>query len=313
METEEIRKVTVVGTGAIGSSWACLFLAHGLDVAATDIREGAEAELIDAVERCWRSLPESVLAIGKRGKLRFTTDLDAACEGTEFVQENAIERLDAKIELMQRIDAATAQDVVIASSSSAISVTNMQTKCAHPERVVLGHPFNPPHLVPLVELAGGALTEDAALAQAERLYTRLGKIPVRLQTEIYGHIANRLQAAIFREAIYLLESGIASAEDIDRAVTEGPGPRWALMGPFLTYHLAGGDKGMQGFWDMFAPMQERLWNDLGNMSPDAGLQARVTGAVENAYAGISVRMLVEDRDARLRQILAVKSSSRKDS
>jgi 3-hydroxyacyl-CoA dehydrogenase len=308
LEAQEIKTVTVVGTGIIGTSWTCLCLAHGLDVIATDIREDAEAALESAVARLWSSLPESVLAKGRRGKLRFSNDLEAACEGADFVQENAIERLDAKIELMRRIDAVTPANVVIASSSSAISVSDMQTACRHPERLVLGHPFNPVHLVPLVELSGGAKTSEAALTQAEAFYTRLGKVPVRLDKEIYGHIANRLQAAIFREAIHLLESGVASAEDIDRAVTEGPGARWALMGPFLTYHLAGGSNGMKGFWDMFAPMQERLWEDLGSPVPDAALQARITDAVQSAYADRPVDALVEDRDRRLRQVLVIKSS-----
>ncbi|WP_037088504.1 3-hydroxyacyl-CoA dehydrogenase NAD-binding domain-containing protein [Neorhizobium vignae] len=308
MEKEAIEKVTVVGTGIIGSSWTCLFLAHGLDVVATDIREGAETELVDAVDRCWRSLPQSVLATGRRGTLRFSADLEAACEGTSFVQENAIERLDAKIELMRRIDAATAQDVIIASSSSAISVTDMQRDCRHPGRVVLGHPFNPPHLVPLVELCGGVRTEEDALARAEHFYAGLGKVPIRLKREIYGHIANRLQAAIFREAIHLLESGVASVEDIDRAVTEGPGPRWALMGPFLTYRLAGGDKGMKGFWEMFGPMQEMLWGDLGSPLLDAALQTRVTTAVERSFGDSSVHALTKERDIRLHRILAAKSA-----
>ncbi|UIJ71776.1 3-hydroxyacyl-CoA dehydrogenase NAD-binding domain-containing protein [Aurantimonas sp. HBX-1] len=303
MEQPAIGTVTVVGTGIIGASWTCLFLAHGIDVAATDIRPGAEAALHDAVERFWPSLPDAVLRRGRRGTLRFSPELESACEGTDFVQENAIERLDAKIELMRRIDAATPEHVVIASSSSAISVTDMQSACAHPGRVVLGHPFNPPHLVPLVELAGGAKTDEAALATAERFYASLGKVPVRLQKEIYGHIANRLQAAIFREAIHLLESGVATAEDIDRAVSEGPGPRWALMGPLLTYRLAGGDRGMEGFWEMFAPMQEKLWSDLGTPVPDSALQARVTEAVERCYADRPVRAVAEDRDRRLRRVL----------
>lgn len=307
MERHEIDTVTVVGTGLIGASWTCLFLAHGLDVVATDIREGAAADLNAAVDRFWPSLPEAVLTPPRRGTLRFTTDLEAACTGTGFVQENAIERLDAKIDLMRRIDAATPSHVVIASSSSAISVTEMQSACIHPGRLVLGHPFNPPHLIPLVELAGGVRTEEMALDRAERFYTRLGKAPIRLKKEIYGHVANRLQAAIFREAIHLLESGVASAEDIDRAVTEGPGLRWALMGPLLTYRLAGGDRGMQGFWDMFAPMQEKLWGELGAPLPDAGLQARVTEAVEHSYAHRSVQAMAAERDTRLRQILAVKA------
>ncbi|WP_281978850.1 3-hydroxyacyl-CoA dehydrogenase NAD-binding domain-containing protein [Pseudorhizobium flavum] len=308
MSPQDIKSVTVVGTGTIGASWTCLFLAHGLDVVATDIREGAAKELEVSVERCWSSLPQAVLEKNKRGTLRYTTDLSEACRGTGFVQENAIERVEEKIELMRRIDAATSPGVVVASSSSAISVTDMQSACAYPERVVLGHPFNPPHLVPLVEMVGGARTGEAALRSAEQLYQRMGKTTIRLQKEIYGHVANRLQAAIFREAIHMLESGVASAEDIDRAVTDGPGLRWALMGPLLTYRLAGGDRGMQGFWDMFAPMQDKLWRELGMPLPDEDLQQRVTAAVDGAYAALPVDEVVWERDARLRQILAMRRS-----
>ena len=306
MQQGEIATVVVIGTGIIGASWACRFLAHGLDVVATDIRAEAGAELQDTIDRLWPTLPDP-LQSGPRGTLRFTTDLNDACAAADFVQENAVERLEAKIELMRWIDAATRPDVVIASSSSAISVTDMQSACAHPGRVVLGHPFNPPHLVPLVELAGGEQSDPAALDRAEQFYSRLGKVPVRLEKEIYGHIANRLQAAIFREAIHLLESGVASAADIDRAVTEGPGPRWALMGPFQTYRLAGGEAGMAGFWRMFAPMQEKLWSELGAPVPDDGLQARVSAAVEADYAGTSIRAQAEERDRKLRQVLAAKS------
>ena len=306
MSPQDIKSVTVVGTGTIGASWTCLFLAHGLDVVATDIREGAAKELEASVERCWSSLPHAVLEKNKRGTLRYTPDLSEACRGTGFVQENAIERVEEKIELMRRIDAATSPGVVVASSSSAISVTDMQSACAYPERVVLGHPFNPPHLVPLVEMVGGARTGEAALRSAEQLYQRMGKTTIRLQKEIYGHVANRLQAAIFREAIHMLESGVASAEDIDRAVTDGPGLRWALMGPLLTYRLAGGDRGMQGFWDMFAPMQDKLWRELGTSLPDEDLQKRVTTAVELAYANVSMEELARERDSRLRQMLTIR-------
>ncbi|WP_102960519.1 3-hydroxyacyl-CoA dehydrogenase NAD-binding domain-containing protein [Mangrovicella endophytica] len=308
----EVRTVAIVGTGIIGASWACLILAHGLDVIASDIRDGAEARLRDTIERLWPSLPDALLDRGKRGALHFTTDPAEACRNADFVQENAAERLELKVDLIRRIDAAAGPDVVIASSSSALSVTDMQSACGRPQRVVLGHPFNPPHLVPLVEVVGGEKTEEAYLAKAERFYRQIGKAPVRLQKEIYGHIANRMQAAIFREAIHLLDSGVASAEDIDRAISEGPGTRWALMGPLLTYRLAGGDKGMRGFWDMFAPMQEKLWNNLGTPRPDAMLQSRVTDAVERAYAHRHIRDLAKERDTRLRAVLAAKASARKD-
>lgn len=144
------------------------------------------------------------------------------------------------------------------------------------------------------------------MQSAEQFYQRVGKTTIRLEKEIYGHVANRLQAAIFREAIHMLEGGVASAEDIDRAVTDGPGLRWALMGPLLTYRLAGGDRGMHGFWDMFAPMQDRLWRELGTPLPDQGLQQRVTKAVEIAYAELPTKGLAQSRDKRLRRILAAR-------
>lgn len=312
LDSGVIRTVAIVGTGTIGASWACLFLAHGVNVVATDIRSGAEVELRTAVDHLWPSLRTAVANLGRRGELSFSSDLTEACSTADFVQENATERLDAKIALMQKVDKATRPDVVIASSSSAISVTEMQSGCAHPERLVLGHPFNPPHLVPLVEVVGGKKTKEEYLAKADVFYTSVGKVTVRLRKEIYGHIANRLQAAIFREAIHLLEAGVASAEDIDRAVSEGPGPRWALMGPLLTYHLAGGTAGMQGFWDMFAPMQDQLWRDLGTPLPTDDLQSRVTAAVEESYRGRNLNDLIRDRNKGLQAILSAKTTNTKE-
>lgn len=312
LHSSAIQTVAIVGTGTIGASWACLFLAHGIDVVATDIRSGAEAELRAAVEHFWPSLPETVRCLGQKGRLSFSADLAQVCSAADFVQENALERLDAKIALMQKIDAATRPNTIIASSSSAISVSDIQVACRHPERVVLGHPFNPPHLVPLVELVGGEKTHAEYLAKADAFYTRVGKVTVRLHKEIYGHIANRLQAAVFREAVHLLETGVASAKDIDRAVSEGPGPRWALMGPLLTYRLAGGTAGMQGFWDMFAPMQEQLWRELGAPLPTDDLQSRVITAVEEAYQGREINDLIRDRDKGLQSILAAKTSNTKE-
>lgn len=157
---------------------------------------------------------------------------------------------------------------------------------------------------------GGERTGETALQSAEKFYHRVGKMTIRLQKEIYGHVANRLQAAIFREAIHMLESGVASAEDIDHAVTNGPGLRWALMGPLLTYRLAGGDRGMQGFWDMFAPMLDKLWRELGTPLPDHDLQQRVTAAVERAYDKAPLEGLVRKRDAGLRCLLAMRSPER---
>ncbi|WP_374385092.1 3-hydroxyacyl-CoA dehydrogenase NAD-binding domain-containing protein [Dongia sp.] len=292
--------IAVVGAGSIGASWAALFLAHGLNVTATDARPEAGAELTRAVDAIMPALERDGT---KPGRLTFTRDLAACCEGADFVQENIIEREAEKTALIAQIDAILPPDVVIASSSSAISATVLQRACRHPGRVIIGHPFHPAHLVPLVELAGGTGTENWALDRAEAFYAALGKLPVRLTKEIYGHIANRLQAAIFREAIHLLHTGIASVRDIDRAVTEGPGLRWALMGPFQTYHLAGGPNGIRDFMTQFAPMQERLWAELGQPVLDTPLRDAVIAAVEATFASKSISELAQERDQRLGALL----------
>ncbi|MDE4172525.1 3-hydroxyacyl-CoA dehydrogenase NAD-binding domain-containing protein [Phaeobacter sp. PT47_59] len=300
-----IRKVTVVGAGLIGSSWAALFLQHGLDVIVTDLRPEAEASLLQSVAGM---LHEHALA---PERLRFDTDLGRACDGADFVQECAIERREAKIALFRDLDAYTRPGVLLASSSSALSVSEMQSACVHPGRVVLGHPFNPPHLVPLVEIGGGAQTEPNALQRAEAFYASLGKVPVRIDRETYGHIANRLQAAVFREAIHLLDSGIASVEAIDAALSEGPGLRWAFMGPFLAYHMGGGTGGIDGFWKMFKPMQRRLFAELGQPELDDAQIARVSRAVQDAYGQAPPHDLLAARDAFLHHMVAVKAAGGK--
>lgn len=303
MEPQVIKRVAVIGCGTIGASWAALFMAHGYDVAASELRPEAEAELRARVS----SLLPTLTPRGPVGALSFTADLDACCRDADFVQENVVEREAVKIDLMARMDAALRPHVVIASSSSAIMVSVMQSACVRPERVILGHPFNPPHLVPLVELVGGAATEDWALDVAEAFYLDLGRKPVRLRKEVFGHIANRLQAAIFREAIHLLEEGVASVEEIDTAVTEGPGLRWALMGPFLTYHLAGGETGIRGFMEQFAPMQQRLWSELGQPQLDDAMQERVVATVEKAMQMRSMEDIRRERDRRIEAILRARA------
>lgn len=303
MQPQPIKRVAVVGCGTIGASWSALFLANGYDVVASELRPEAETELRARVS----GLLPTLGSRGPVGILTFTTNLDACCRDADFVQENVIEREAVKIDLIARMDAALRPHVVIASSSSAIMVSVMQSACARPERVVLGHPFNPPHLVPLVELVGGAATADWALDVAEAFYRDLGKKPIRLSKEVFGHVANRLQAAIFREAIHLLEEGVASVEEIDTAVTEGPGLRWALMGPFLTYHLAGGETGIRGFMAQFAPMQQRLWSELGQPLLDETTQHRVVAAVESAMKARSMDDIRRERDSRIAAILRARS------
>lgn len=308
-QTERIRTVAVVGCGTIGASWSALFLARGLDVVATDINPDAEAGLRGAIAKVWPDLKRlGLVREGQTGTLRFEPSLADAVKGADFVQENAIEREAEKVALLAEIDAHTRPDVLIASSSSAITITAMQRECQHPERVVLGHPFNPPHLIPLVEVVGGTLTSPEALTRAEAFYQNLGKSTIHLNKEIYGHVANRLQGAVFREAIHMLQSGVASIADIDKAMTDGPGLRWAVMGPFLTYHLAGGSGGMEAFMTQFAPMQKKLWAELGNPEIGPAEQHAISEAMAAAVDGKAVASFANQRDESLLALLAARAT-----
>jgi carnitine 3-dehydrogenase len=255
MQQSSIRRVAVVGTGTIGMSWAAAFLARGLEVSASDPAPEAEARLRHFVDAAWPVLARlgPVAAAVPHHLLTFCADAASTVEGADFVQESAPEREPVKQELLARIDAVLPPERVIASSSSGLLISRLVASCRHPDRIVIGHPFNPPHLIPLVEVVGGAQTATATIAQAMEFYSSIGKHPIHIRREVSGHVANRLQAALWREAVHLLASGVASAADIDAAISEGPGLRWALMGPHLTFHLAGGSGGMAHFLEALGP------------------------------------------------------------
>src|SRR5437667_9356093 len=245
MLENHIRRVAVVATGVIGASWAAYFLARGLKVSATDPGPGAETKLRQAVEQHWSVLERFGLAQdGSPDNLHFETELEAALEGAEFVQENGPEREDFKIDLFRRMDAVLPETAILATSSSGLLITRVQSACTHPQRVVLGHPFNPPHIIPLVEVIGGDKTSARTIERTMAFYAAIGKRPVHGRKEIKGHIANRLQAAVWREAFHLVDQGVATVADIDTVIAYGPGLRWALMGPFRNMHLSGGDGGV---------------------------------------------------------------------
>ena len=227
------QKVAVVGTGIIGASWATCFLAHGYDVAATDPAPGAEERLRNTVAEQWQAMERIGLSEGASlDRLSFHADQAEAVKDAFFIQESGPERIDIKRATIKRIDAAALPDAIIASSSSGIPTSDVQDAASRPERILLGHPFNPPHLIPLVEVAGGKLTSREFIDRAMQFYTELGKKPIHLQREVPGHIANRLQAALWREAFHLVNEGVASVSDIDAAIAHGPGLRWALRWPF---------------------------------------------------------------------------------
>ncbi|MGO9982668.1 MAG: 3-hydroxyacyl-CoA dehydrogenase NAD-binding domain-containing protein [Rhodomicrobium sp.] len=302
-----INRIAVVGAGVIGASWASYFLAQGFQVSVTDPAPGAEKALRDGVERNWLTLER--LGLVKEGACReldFAAGLEAAVDGAQFVQENGPERLDIKASLFRRLDAAVPENILLATSSSGLLVSEIQTACKHPGRVVLGHPFNPPHLIPLVEVGGGKLTSPEAIDAAFDFYTAIGKRAVRIRKEVKGHVANRLQAAIWREAFHLVEAGVASVADIDAVITEGPGLRWALVGPFTTLHLAGGSGGIEHALDHLGPPISDWWAALGDPKLTPELCAAVSEGVHEAVRGRSSGEIMAYRDNLLMQLLTAK-------
>src|SRR5262252_1319024 len=222
-DSKPIRRIAIVGTGVIGASWAAEYLARGFDVVATDPAPNAESNLRKLIDEAWKDLTSIGLAKGaSRDRLKFTPDMKEALSGADFVQENGPERPDFKIRLYADMDTVTPADSLIASSSSSLTMSVIQSQCQHPERCVIGHPFNPPHIIPLVEVVGGAKTSPEAIQQAMAFYASIGKKPIHLRKEVPGHVANRLQAALYREVMYLIQQNVLSVSDADDAVSYGP-------------------------------------------------------------------------------------------
>jgi carnitine 3-dehydrogenase len=301
-----VQRVAVVGTGVIGASWAAHFLAHGLDVTATDPSPGAEERLRSDVAAIWPTLTPA--AGGSPERLVFTSDVAAAVADADFVQENGPEREDVKHELFAVLDTAARPDVVLASSSSGLLPSVIARGCPrHPERVVIGHPFNPPHLIPLVEVVPGEKTSEQAVEAALAFYTALGKKPIRLRQELPGHVANRLQAALWQEAYSLVERGVATVADIDTAIAHGPGLRWAVLGPFANQHLSGGPGGIAHVLEHLGPPTEAWWRDLGQVTLTPELVAKLVAGVDEELAGVDPAELIARRDAVLTALLEAKA------
>jgi 3-hydroxyacyl-CoA dehydrogenase len=308
----EVRRVAIVGTGVIGASWAACFLAHGLEVVATDPAPGAEQALFKYVEAAWPALTTLGLSPGASiARLAFTPDLKQAVGEADLVQENGPEREAFKIKLFAEIDANTPPTALLCSSSSGLTMSRIQSDCVHPERTVIGHPFTPPHLIPLVEVVGGAKTSPGTIQRALAFYAKMGRRPIHIKKEVKGHVGNRLQAALYREIVYLIEQDVASAEDIDAAVHLGPGLRWGLMGPNLLFHLGGGAGGFPHFLEQFTGPMMAWWADLGN--PDLGrpaLQAKLKQGVLDEVAGRTSEALAKERDELLMGLLKLLAGSR---
>ena len=304
-----VRRIAVVGTGVIGASWSAQYLARGFDVMATDPAPNAEANLRKYVDDAWKVLTGIGLSPGaSRDRLSFTTDMNAALSNADFVQENGPERPDFKIKLYADMDAVTPTDSLIASSSSSLTMSVIQSKCAHPERCVIGHPFNPPHIIPLVEVVGGAKTSPEAVQRAMAFYTSIGKKAIHLRKEVPGHVANRLQSALYREVLYLIEQGVLSVADADDAVSWGPGLRWGVMGPSLQFHLGGGAGGMKHFIEHLLPvMSAGLWQALGSPTITPQLQKTLIEGVQQQAGNRSVQELADSENEVLVGLLRLRA------
>jgi carnitine 3-dehydrogenase len=304
-----IRRIAVVGTGGIGGSWAAYFLAQGLDVIATDPKPGAEQELRSLIPLYWEGLTMSGLARGASiDRLRFVSSIEEAVRDADFVQESGPERLSIKHDIYRRTSAAAPPDTPLVSSSSTLLVSDMQSVATRPDRVVLGHPFNPPHMVPLVEVVGGNHTSEAAIQQVMSFYTQIGKRPIQLKQEIFGHIANRLQTALWREAFHLIATGVASAEDIDTAVTEGPGMRWAVIGPCMVWHVSGGKGGIRSTVAHMGVPGNAMAADLYNGELTDELYQKLIESTEIMVSGKDIARLIRYRDQGLLKVIEAKKT-----
>jgi 3-hydroxyacyl-CoA dehydrogenase len=306
-----ISRVAIIGTGVIGASWASLFLARGLQVVATDVAPNAEAALKRFVESAWPALKKLGLSPGAaQSKLIFTADLASAVKDADLVQENGPERIDFKKRLYGQLDELLPADTIIASSSSGLTMSEIQAGCpSHPERCVIGHPFNPPHLVPLVEIVGGAKTSEETIQRVVEFYTAMGKRTVRLRKEVPGHVANRLQAALSREVYHLVADGVVSAADADTALCWGPGLRWGIMGSLLLNHLGGGQGGIEHFFEQFTGPMTAWWKVLGQpvLTPD--VQQKLIDSVRAEVGSRSIDELAAERDEMLLGLIELRTKS----
>ena len=314
--TREIKTVAIVGTGVIGASWAAFYAGHGYSVRLHDIStEDCEKGLrrahafVDDLGR--ETLIEPLAARSAHDRMAACAVLEQALEGVDMVQESTAESYAVKIPLFTRMDALLPADVVLASSSSGLLMTRVQEKTAYPGRCLIAHPFNPPHLIPLVEIVPGEKTAPEFLDGMKAFLQSLGKTPIVLKKEVPGHIANRLAAALWREAIDIVLQGIASVEDVDKAVCAGPGLRWALMGQHMIYHLGGGQGGLAHFVDHLGPAVESWLEDMAtwNRLPPKTKDILVAG-VESAMGGRNIDELMQWRDKKLIGILKLLDSRR---
>jgi 3-hydroxyacyl-CoA dehydrogenase len=301
----ENSRIAIIGTGLIGGGWALHFLRLGWDVNAHDPAEGAEARLLDMVSRDWPLMERLGLGEGaSRDRLVFHASVESALEGAEAVLECAPERLEVKQALFEEMDRIAPPEVLLFSCTSSFTISDIRGRTRHPERCLLGHPFNPPHILPLVEVAGGP-RESEPVRRAMAFWEAADKVPVHLRKELPGHLVNRLTAALFREAVHLIAEDVADVEDIDKAIAFGPGPRLALAGPFMNYHLGGGAGGIEHYMRHLGPSQVARWKSLGDPDLTDEVVTKIVDGVKRETAGRSIAELAAERDEGLLRLLEI--------
>ena len=307
----KVQSVGIIGAGVIGSSWGAFYATKGFNVKMYDVdpslcqkglrRATDYAEFL----RTWKLISENAAKMAI-SDMTTVDDLDEAIKDVQLVQESASETYEIKHQLFKTMDASTSPDVILASSSSGLLMTEIQRVTRHPERCLIAHPFNPPHLIPLIELVPGEKTSSNTISKMKAFFEGLGKIPVVLKKEAPGHIANRLAAAVWREATDIVLKGIASVEDVDKALFAGPGIRYALMGQHLIYHLGGGEGGIKHFIDHLGPAFEQWWESMATWTslPREAKDVLVEGVSEE-IRGKSLPEIVQWRDEKIIKLLKV--------
>lgn len=307
----DIERVAVLGAGTVGASWILYFLARGLEVSAYDVDAAREAYVRDYVSRGWitmrRLMPELPPVAPP---WHFYPTIERAIAGVQYVQESAPDKMAIKRALFQELDGCLPAEVVVGSSTSSLLISELQAGLTRPARFVVAHPFNPPHLIPVVEIVGGRLTSPEVVEQACTFFSSLGKTVLRLKKEIRGHLVNRLQAALFQEAVWLVREGVADVADVDRGIALGPGLRWATAGPFLTFHLGADAGGIRSYLHHLGSAHERMWDDLHRVARiDAEVVERIARGVDAEIQGTSVEELAARRDKALVDLLMLMPSS----
>ena len=304
----EMHRVAIVGAGTIGSSWAALCLARGLDVVATDPAPNAEANLRAYVAGAWKTLAAIGLSPqASPDRLAFTSDLRQAVQDAGFVQESGPELRDFKVRLFAEMDEAAPPEAILASSTSWITPDVLQSRCRRPGRCMVGHPLNPPHVIPLVEVVGGAQTSPDALKRGMAFYASLGKKPILLRKALPGHVVNRLQAALYKEILYLVQQGVLGIADADALISYGPGLRWGIMGPNLQWHLAGGQGGIHHFMEQLMDPLCGVMNNLGAPDLTDALRQTIIEGVSEEAGGRSVAELADRENRIIVDLLALRA------